>query len=230
MSDWNDKNFVLTKMLEDPFTYNNASFELKKDEDIKLAAVCACGKNLYSFWLHGISFNEELSMIAISNYSFAIRYTTSEHRNSKRFMLHAVECDGMNLEYASCGLKKDEDVVQKAIFSDPRAIKFVSPEVKNYRKYVLIAVNFDGSLLKFTTDEMKDDEGIVLTAVKNSGYSLGYASDRLKGNKHIAWNAFLNNREALDYIADNIKYDQIFKMNFDSPNDLKFGWASASSI
>ena len=123
--------------------------------------------------------------------------------NDRKFMLVAVQQNGLLLKYASEEFKKDRDIVLAAVQQNGKAFEFASSEcgLFNDRKFILVALQQNGLLLKYTSEELKKDRDIVLAAVKQNGEAFMFASKQLREDREISLIAARQNVGALKYVG-----------------------------
>ena len=80
--------------------------------------------------------------------------------------------NGRALEYASVGLKENQEVVLAAVMQNGMALEYASDRLKNNIDVVLAAVIQNGEALYYASDEWKNDFFVVCAAVSENGKAL----------------------------------------------------------
>jgi hypothetical protein len=108
--------------------------------------------------------DEEVTLEAVKNCTYAIKYATDRMKNNKKVGLAAVRYSGSAYEYLSPTLRDDEEVTLEAVKNSTYAIKYASDQMKNNKKVALAAVRYSGSAYEYISEEMKCDKYIALEA------------------------------------------------------------------
>lgn len=111
--DWNDKKSVI-EAVQNGWTLDEASQELKADREVVLEAVRTDGRSLRSASKE-LRANREVVLEAVQHYGWSIEYASDELRADKELLLHSVKDDPDNIAFASKDLRelcKDKDPVQ----------------------------------------------------------------------------------------------------------------------
>lgn len=89
---------------------------------------------------------------------------------------------GMDLRFASPGLRDDQDVVLIAIQSNGHSFQYASDRLRKDRWFILHAIGTMARplFLEFMDVGLKDDEKFMLKLVQRRGHAIAYASDRLR--------------------------------------------------
>lgn len=183
--------------------------EFKKDPEIALEAIKQNGK-AFQYIHPDLKKCQNMILAALSKYPSAFEFLENKNLNgNKDFMLLVLGLNGSLLKYASDNLKKDKEVVMKAVCQYGPALEFAdlfnddiqvvsaaieeyflafehaSKNLKNNKTMGLAAVKKSWEVLHQLSDQLKDDEDIVLTCVKQYGGSLETASSRLKNDRQF---------------------------------------------
>ena len=137
----------------------------------------------------------------------ALQYASARLRRDREVVLKAVESTGSSLVYASDNLHNDREVVLQAVENEGRALFYASRSLCNDLGVVLQAVETDGQALQFASKNLRHDREVVLRAVKHSGMSLKFASETLRSDREIVLRAVERSGEAIQYASD----DALFK-------------------
>ena len=143
--DWDNKDFVLAVITEDPVGLCKASEALKADRDV----VCA----------------------AVTQQGTLLSHASEELRGDRDVVRAAVSQDGMALEYASESLQADKDIVLAALdrcfLPNRSAMEFASEELQGDKDMVIAAVARAGLDLRWLSEELQADKDVVLAAKKS---------------------------------------------------------------
>ena len=112
------------------------------------------------------------------------------------------------LEYASQELRKDREVVLRAVTNNGRALRYAFEALKGDKKLVLAAVTQNGLALQHASEELQGDREVVLTAVAQYVDALGYASPELRADREMVLTAVTHNGWALEYASQELRADR----------------------
>ncbi len=205
----NDKDVVLAacsrKIYSNEFKY--ASNELKQDKEFVLSLVMNQGKALEDV-SEELQNDRDVVLAAVKSHGDALKYAGKELQNDKDIVLAAVSSYSWyswTLEYASEKLRNDKDVVSAAIQCSGYALKYAGAELQNDKAIVLAAVSSYGEALEYASYNLQGDRDVVLAAVNANGKALKYASRVLQDDKDIVMDAIIENFNAYDYAGDTAK-------------------------
>jgi hypothetical protein len=102
-----------------------------------------------------------------------------EIRADRLIVLEAVSRSGEDLQYASCDLRGDREIVLAAAKIFPSSLVFATPQLLGDYAFALEAVQMYGLLLQFMPQEIRANRDIVIAAVSNNGPALLYANEGL---------------------------------------------------
>ena len=99
-----------------------------------------------------------------------------EFQQDKEVVLHAVQRDGLSLQYASPELQEDKEVVLNAVQRDGLSLQYASPELQADKEVVLHAVRENGFALQYTP--LKDLD-VIMAAVSQNYLAFQIVSELL---------------------------------------------------
>ncbi|MBR3162320.1 MAG: DUF4116 domain-containing protein [Bacilli bacterium] len=162
-----DKEVIIEAVKENGSALQYASTELKEDKGIVLVAVNQYPGAIKYADKKLCKDEELLSIVLTEKYGRGLKYLTPDLKKDKNIVLKAVGYSGLALHDADESLKKDANVVLAAVEQNGNALAYANKELKDNRKIVLAAVSNKGSALQYASKELKNDKEIVLTAIKN---------------------------------------------------------------
>jgi hypothetical protein len=109
-------------------------------------------------------------------------------------------------------LRKDKDVILKAIKKQAWFFTYASDELKNDKEVVIEAVKNSGYILEHVPTKFQNDKVVVLAAVNQFGFSLKHASNELKNDKEVVLAAANTNVLSFRYASDELKKDPQFSL------------------
>jgi len=126
-----------------------------------------------------------------------------EFQQDKDAVLHAVQRDGLSLQYASKELQKDKEVVLNAVKRNGLSLHYASPELKEDKEVVLHAVRQNGLALQYTP--LKDME-VIMAAVSQNYLAFQMVPELRNDKEFVKRVLFLDGRCYPD-IDDRLKDD-----------------------
>lgn len=182
-----------------------------------------------------------------SNFDFAneLRKLASNFQTLKSAIIKNVKI----MEYASNGLKDNQEIMVEAIKQQPMLVSLASDRLKKDRDFALVTVKIDGFCLtilnpKFLSDlelvsealetyggiftkldkSLKNDKKLALKAVKNNGLLLKDLNDELRQDLEIVLTAVTQNGKALRFVPPALKNNHSIILaamtNISNPADL----------
>jgi hypothetical protein len=142
----------------------------------------------------------------------SLRCISQKLLDNKEIMLDAVTINSKVFQYASEHLKKDRDVVLRALKTLPYNIKYVDKSLLNDKEIVLLGLKNNGMFLQYVDEKLKNDKDVVREAFRERTNSLQYASDALKNDKEYMLELAKINHYAYDYIGDSLKKNKELAM------------------
>lgn len=103
-------------------------------------------------------------MAALEKDPMILQFASKDLKKDKELVLHAVERCWETLQYASCELQSDLDIVTSALAQNPLALQFAAARFADDRDLVLEAVSRDAQALKFASRKLQADAVISATA------------------------------------------------------------------
>ena len=128
-------------------------------------------------------------------FSFILIPDDDELKKDKDIVLKAVEQYALILKYAHIDSKNDFDIVSKAVTQNGLALEYASDSLKNDFDIVSKAVNQNPVVIKHILNNE-----LILTMIKNNGLILEFISYDLQ-NKEIVLEAINNNGIAINYVS-----------------------------
>jgi len=158
-----DVHAVRQMVKEDPHKFKEAPAELHKDPTLVLTVVEKDWTALQSAGCDCIN-------LAGDKY--------------KEKVMHAVERDGHQLEFAAEVMTRDRQVVMAAVNQKGVALQHACADLKGDRQVVLAAVAQDGMALEFVNERLQADIEIVTAAVQQNGFAVMHAAaDAMQSNE-----------------------------------------------
>jgi S-phase kinase-associated protein 1 len=172
-------------VLEDPWQFFQAPFEVKADREVAFAAVKASEGRLLEF-------------------------VAEELKEDKELVLAAVKASGGSaLAYAAQGLRGDRSFVQEALALGGGALAGAADNLKGDRALVLEAAgNGQGSCLKGASDALKSDPTFVQDCVLKDPAALACAGEGLLSDKDFLISVAKINGKALEFMPAKFKADK----------------------
>jgi hypothetical protein len=167
--------------------YRKLSPRLKKDIDIflKITERSTSG-HFFSDVPGEIKDNEEAMLLVSEKFPNSFRYASERLRSKKEVALKVVSRWGDCLGCLSDDLKKDPNVVEKAMNAQANgdsAFLHADKELRAQYALGLKAVRMNGKMVHFLSEELKDNKEIIeaaMKAEKNPEKAICYASLRIK--------------------------------------------------
>mmetsp|Transcript_31073 Transcript_31073/g.71049 ORF Transcript_31073/g.71049 Transcript_31073/m.71049 type:complete len:241 (-) Transcript_31073:20-742(-) len=97
-------------------------------------------------------------------------------RSNHKMVMQAVADNGLALKFASTELRNSREIVLAAVKVSGEALRFASSELRADRHVVLAAVACQGQALRFAAPDLQNDLEVVLAALAQNGGALDYAS------------------------------------------------------
>jgi len=150
------------------------------------------------------------------------------YKNNENVILAATYQYAYAFTFASDEIKRNIEIVKKAINANLQVYRYILPEFQNNRDIIMLMVQLDGSFLDFAPEQFKSDYNIVLEAVKENGLAIQFASNKLKNDRNILIEAIKQNGLALEFGNSTFKNDyEIVKTaingyDMDSPQAIQF--------
>lgn len=126
----------------------------------------------------------------------------SDLKGNRGIVLEAVKQNGLELEFASEALRKDEDLVLEAISEDSYAAEFIHKEIFK-KAFFLKALKIDDCFMKYVNEQQRAERKFMLDAVEQNSGALNYVSQVLRYDE-----GFL--REALVHANFEVQEDQLY--------------------
>eukprot|EP01080_Neovahlkampfia_damariscottae_P009184 gene9184-1272_t len=144
----------------------------------------------------------------LDKYKDSFQDLPEKFRNDKEIALKAME-RGYNLKHVSNRLKKDRDVVKKAVIWYGSCFEFADDTLKDDDEMIAYQVlsNFSEGL-SYLDDELKNNPEIVTFAMSRGEYSFKHASDQLKKNKQFVSKVVSKNGMLLKFAEQSLKDNQ----------------------
>lgn len=153
------------------------------DVDLVLAALGAIpNKQGYTFrsFMDNVKIKDVFDqrhfvLAAVEKDPLMLQFASRNLKADKELVLHAVKRCWKALEYASCEVRSDEDVVAAALAQNPLALQFAADNIKNDYNLVLEIVKKDPQALMFASKKLRADDVVSATAYA------AYISQKCKG-------------------------------------------------
>lgn len=123
-------------------------------------------------------------------------------------VLHIVQKNGLELEFASDELRADRELVMCAVKNYGNALKFASLDLRADRAVVLEAVKSYGGSLQFASEELRADFEVALETVTRSGWALEFVASQYCADRTIVLAAVHNYGEALKFATRDLRADR----------------------
>lgn len=187
----NDKDFVLSEVKRNHYSFRYASVALKNDIDVALSSAKKSNDAL-------IDIDDNL-------------------KKNPNFFIAAFRENLYLLEYAYPTVTDNRDVAIAAAKANVHQVGYLSQRLKKDADFMMIAVQHHGQALQYAHPSLKDNKKIVIAAFKQDIYALNYASDKLKNDKIFVLTAMTINRLAFEFSGDDIKNDPLMNMAYQVP-------------
>ena len=174
------------------------------DYDVVLAAVTNIG-HMLEYASQRLRDNREVVLAAVKTSEIAFQYASPELKNNKELVLAAVSAQSRAFEYVSEQLKDDADVVVAAmsgfgLFS-VGVLQHASARIKRNREIVFKAISIESYSLQYASDDLKGDRDVVLAAITKDGFALSYASEDLQNDQSLVMIAVSSSPDCLRRIG-----------------------------
>lgn len=250
-----DKNIINTITKIDPFSIQYVSNNIKKDEQFivqwfKELPFIPVG--IFDNLPYVYRDNNEIAEIVVNENYQHLKALSTRIKDDKKFILNAVEKNGLALQYASQALKNDKDIVLSAINNHINAYVNASEDLKNDIEIIDYVMEKDSIIYWALPEKFKDNETYVskvfnnpqaiynayesipqkfknrenaLKVVKNAGYFLSKMPE-YQDYVEIVSQAVQNSGDALRYASKRLKNDYSIVFNAVSQNGLALQYAS----
>lgn len=176
-----DKEVVLIA-LENKLDTDLISDRLKEDKEIAIKAVRFYSNALVNFKLYQDC--EEVISLALEKKYFSLDYNnvSARLRKNKDLMLKAIDSNPYNLEFLDNELKSDLDIVKKALDKKLFTIEHANADVKNNKNFIMPYLEKSNIIFKFLSEELKNDIEVVYKAFVsiNDIAVLDFTSEKIK--------------------------------------------------
>ncbi len=204
----NDKVIVLASVKQNGLAIQNASDELKNDDDIIRTALTN------NYLAYEFLSPEKKACMEFRNYYIGKINQNNELRrmNEKSVVLAAVRQNGLAIQNASDELKNDDDIIRTALTNNYLAYEFLSPEKKACSEYFThykeqkwtceytLSHNWM-ALWEEKYKKFQDDKFLVMLAISQNWLALQFASDKLKNDPDVVITAVKQNWLAYRFIT-----------------------------
>jgi len=146
------------------------------------------------------------------------------------FMLAVVQLDGSALQYASCKLRDDKEVVLAAINTSD-VMEYVSLKLRNNMEVIKCAISHDPTSYVYASDELKEDYNLAKFAIGHSYNNMFHVADELRDNEELAKFAISINGSAIRYVTPRLRDNKTLVMaaiknskysNYHNLNELSY--------
>jgi len=136
-----------------------------------------------------------------------LEFADASLKKDRDIVMKAVTKNGKDLEFADASLQKDRNIVMAAVTQDGSALEFADASLQTSRDIVMAAVTRNGQALEFADAWCKSDPDIVMAAVITNGDALYYADPLLKEHRDIVLAAVTQDGSVLDFADEDLKKD-----------------------
>ena len=199
-TDWSNKDSVIDRLKRKGGWYlQYASDLLKDDEEVAMIAVSVDGEalNFVSDRLKGV---EKVVLASLGN-GWIFPLAADELRNSRDFVIKAIEKNWEVFEYLNDEHKADYEIICKAIKQNGHAFEFAADSYKNDKKILIEFLEIDKKTFLYASEDLKCDKD-VLNSIRD--YLM---SDKWRNLAQIQQVEFIDLKEKL------IKYDREDELN-----------------
>lgn len=132
-----------------------------------------------------------------------MEYVAFDLKRDMEVVLRAVQQNGDALRFADDALQNDASIVKEALLNQGLAFQHCSVECRNSRELALTAVTMDGLALYFASTALRSDMDLVLAAMKSNALALGAGAaavrDEIGVNRPVMLEAVRNNGMVLEH-------------------------------
>ena len=203
-----DKEIVLRAVQKNTGALLHCSQDLWKDMDILFAS-----RKIFEE-------NSALLMRIIQKNGLALKFASKQQMMNPQLNLvcHAVNENGMALEYAPDCFKTQDKIVEMAVRNDPHAFHFAHGAPRKNPLLIILSQRCnpgqsqrdDNSIdLASSSSQSKKDKTYMLRAVNLNGLNLAYASKTLKDDRDLVQAAVKKNGLALEYASAKLRNDKL---------------------
>ncbi|CAM2742722.1 DUF4116 domain-containing protein [Legionella worsleiensis] len=188
-----------------------ASRRLALCEDICLAAAKQDGLSL-GLMFQLLRDNRKVVVAAVSQNSSAFQYASPTLRNDPEIARIGMKDPLFPMFYAGDAIKKNYELMLKAVKINGKNILFADPEIEKRRKLVLAAVQQNGEVIHYEQIKRQfgEDKEIVLAAIKSNAKNIRCVDYLLRDDRAFLLDAVNTNPEVIDHVS----YHRIFLKNY----------------
>jgi len=235
-----DRDVIMAAVGIEGLTLRFASENLQSNKEIVMRAVRNSGTAL-EYASDALKLNEEIVTEAIKQDGMALSFSPTYmgridlcklavqsnprifgvmnyYHDDKEIALLAVGNDpsgsgeDLMMEFVSDDLKKDRDVVMKAVTTNGFSLAFVDESLQDDETVVTAAINENGRSLQFASPRLKKDRGIVMTAItqdEETGPAILDADPSFNNDRDALMSAIEHDggEDIYEYASDRCKMD-----------------------
>lgn len=149
------------------------------------------------------------------------------NNNMKRFIIKALENNGMLIIDAPFEIQDDFDSALAACSNTAYAFEYISPRLQNDVVIAKISIFKNIGMMKYAGDDIRDNENIVRRVLGINPMALGFASERLRDMEVSVLKAIYKDGATLKYASDRLKDDEHVVYEAVSSNPLAIKHSSA---
>jgi hypothetical protein len=217
-----DDNDLITRAIwEDAHIYLSLSLEKQKEHSF-IEQVLFKDATLYFQFPSIIQKDEAVTLQALKamkakvHLNKLISYWDETHFNNKNIVLASIEKIEGFLAYVGDDIKKDEDVINKALSHNPMNLAFLSHDKQDNDTLVKFCVQSHGMSLQFASERLKADKKIVSIALNSSPGAMAYACHTLKNDLAFMQPLLEQKTYYYQYLSHELKenralFEQIFQ-------------------
>lgn len=183
------------KIAEEQYYLEGASNEILENREIVFNAVKNDGNNL-QFIQNDLRCDRQIVFEAVKSKKFAKKYVSPSRyskldqnhlkgiftffSNDSELFQHAVQKNGLLLEFASSEIRDNDEVVMSAVIDSGTAIQYASQKLRSNKKIIIAAVNENSKALYFIDREFRHDNEVIEAAIydHNRNFYNGYLNKR----------------------------------------------------
>ncbi|STX88377.1 DUF4116 domain-containing protein [Legionella feeleii] len=135
-----------------------------------------------AFW--SLLEDKDCILAALINNPHVLRLLPDHIKNDEKLILAVVQHNGLALQYASEGMRRNEQVVRAALINNAMALKFVLDPLTNKIDIVLLAVQQNGLALQYTP-KFNANKEVVMAALAQDAGAFEFINDALKNDQDL---------------------------------------------
>lgn len=182
--------------------------DLKEDKEILLAFIKWLPEAINCTKQH---INDRKFILeAVQTNGLVIRYLPQIFKQDREIALAAVQNNGLALEFVAENLRTgDQEIILAALTNTGHAFQYIIGDLKNDHDIILAALHDNINIIPQT---LLNDKNFMLKAVAKNGLTLEKASPALKKDKEVVGTAVKQSGRALHYADESFKdnYEIVF--------------------